>query len=385
MFKKRRLPHPFWLSALCALLMISAVGCSQKSKEKPGTEKEAAVTKEGEDAPKESIGEDKGTETEVNKPSAVPSGEAIVGQPLPDVQLKDITGNTVQLRDLFFGKTGVVVFVGEECPPCVTELKKLNDHLAAGKLPVSVVVIGRDQAGADPVLKEAGVSFPLFLDAFGEGGIKLGVRAKGTFFLVDNLGRLQTTGQLEVAKDTSGGGTFLDMISAATKGKYPDPRLWDTDPWKRWAAGDLAKRKPAPAFALAALNGKTYALQSVLKKQNVVLIFFNRRCPHCTKELPIVQKFYEAEAKNLNFEVLALTPSPDATEDNEIRTYARDYSLTFPILPLRDEHEELFTSYGISSNPAWGVIGQDGKFYLSNTGEHPDIGQALGAALKELQ
>ncbi len=388
----KNFPFVLRFTALLAAFVwvLGGTACNKKD-DTPKDGAQATVgaeTEQNTDTDMNPVGEDTGTATKIGDgpdPSNVPSSQAVLGQPLPAIRLEDADGNTVQLRDLFFGKVGVVVFVGPACPPCIEELKKLDTFLTENNLPVNVVVVARSLSGGRPILNEAGVDYPLYLDSFNEGPMKMGVNQKGTFFLIDNQGRLQTTGQIMVDEPIPGAGTFLEIVAGAIKGKYPDRSVWDPDPWKKWAAGEVDKRAQAPDFTLQALDGRSFTLSETLEKKNVLLVFFNRRCPHCIKEMPEIQKYYDKNKDAYNFEVLALTPSPGDEEDASVRQYARDYSLTFPILTIRQDNADLFDQFGVQSIPAWGVIGPDRKFHVARTGEHPDIGSVLTPAFKELQ
>jgi thiol-disulfide isomerase/thioredoxin len=184
-------------------------------------------------------------------------------------------------------------------------------------------------------------------------------------------------------------GTFTELLENATRGQYPSAEIWTADAWKQWGLGDLAKRETAPTFTRTTLEGSTFDLEKVLAVKPVLIIFFNRRCPHCVKEMPEIQKFLNKNQEELDFQPVAITINVDGTEseNEEIRKYVKEYRLKMPMIVenlAETPKGHLFDQYRVQSIPSWGVIGRDGKFRLARSGEHPDVGSALKPVLEEL-
>ena len=47
-------------------------------------------------------------------------------QNLPDVQVENMSGEQVRIRDVVAGKPAIISFWGVTCKPCITELNTLN-------------------------------------------------------------------------------------------------------------------------------------------------------------------------------------------------------------------------------------------------------------------
>ncbi len=92
--------------------------------------------------------------------------------------------------------------------------------------------------------------------------------------------------------------------------------------------------KPAPAvdFTLTSLDGKQVRL-SDLRGKVVLLNFWATWCPPCKAEMPDLEAIYRENADSHNFVILAV----DVEEQAELaRTFAKQYGLTFPVLPDSD-------------------------------------------------
>jgi peroxiredoxin len=86
----------------------------------------------------------------------------------------------------------------------------------------------------------------------------------------------------------------------------------------------------------------------------------------CKKELPTIQKVYEALNHN-NFEVIAISIDRNNTEN--VKKYIKDYNLTFPV--LLDQSQSVRKDYFILGLPTSYLIGADGnlKGFISGARE----------------
>ena len=82
-------------------------------------------------------------------------------QNLPDVQVENMSGEQVRIRDVVAGKPAIISFWGVTCKPCITELNTLNalmdewlEQVDFGMIPVSLPgqsPWSRDMAGSSTV------------------------------------------------------------------------------------------------------------------------------------------------------------------------------------------------------------------------------------------
>lgn len=111
--------------------------------------------------------------------------------------------------------------------------------------------------------------------------------------------------------------------------------------------------KMAPGFAVVDLNGNKVTLAD-LRGKVVLLNFWATWCPWCKKEMPEIERFYEAY-KDKGVEVVAL----DVEEDTKtVYDYANGKGFTFLI--WLDLDGKVNNAYGVSAYPTSFFIDREG-------------------------
>ncbi|WAA10520.1 thiol-disulfide oxidoreductase ResA [Fervidibacillus albus] len=118
----------------------------------------------------------------------------------------------------------------------------------------------------------------------------------------------------------------------------------------------------APDFQLQDLDGNVYRL-SDYKGKGVFLNFWGTYCEPCEKEMPYIERQYEAY-KDEGIEVIAINVGET---DLAIETFAKRLSLSFPIVV--DKKGEVQNAYGIYPLPATFLIDSDGRIVHYYDGE----------------
>ncbi|MEE9164668.1 MAG: TlpA disulfide reductase family protein, partial [Nitrospinota bacterium] len=112
----------------------------------------------------------------------------------------------------------------------------------------------------------------------------------------------------------------------------------------------------APAFTLKNLDGKEINLEDY-KGKAVLLNFWATWCEPCLEEMPALQKAYNT-LKNKGFVVLAVSIDRDSRENN-VRTFAKNLDLSFPI--LLDSDQKVLNKYFTNVLPTSYLINTKGK------------------------
>lgn len=117
-----------------------------------------------------------------------------VGDQLPAGQLPDLAGKPQDLAKLFGDKLTVVVFFREGQDASLTELSDLAVGVASPLSRRGVKVVGVCERGAaanaEAICKQAGVSFPVLLDADGAYFSRLATGKMPRTYLLDNTGKI---------------------------------------------------------------------------------------------------------------------------------------------------------------------------------------------------
>ena len=111
----------------------------------------------------------------------------------------------------------------------------------------------------------------------------------------------------------------------------------------------------ASDFTLKNLDGKEVSL-SQFRGKYLLINFWATWCVPCKKELPSMQKLYDA-IKIDGVEVVAISIDRDKKE--RVQQYIKDYNLTFPV--LLDPGQKVRKDYFIMGLPTSYLIGADGK------------------------
>src|SRR5579872_6930298 len=110
--------------------------------------------------------------------------------------------------------------------------------------------------------------------------------------------------------------------------------------------------KPAPAFQLNTLDGRTVSLADYRGKKKVVLSFWASWCGPCRLEAPALREFYQDHTKSRGeFEILAI--NIDELR-GDAREAANELQMPFPV--LLDTHKNTAEAYEVSGIPTIFVI-----------------------------
>ena len=118
----------------------------------------------------------------------------------------------------------------------------------------------------------------------------------------------------------------------------------------------------APDFALVDLEGNDHKL-SDYEGQGVFLNFWGTWCKPCAKEMPAMDRQYEAFS-NEGVQVLAINI---AQSDFEVQSFADQYGLSFPV--VIDKTKSVMTAYSIRPLPTTVLVNPEGNIQRIITGE----------------
>jgi cytochrome c biogenesis protein CcmG, thiol:disulfide interchange protein DsbE len=127
----------------------------------------------------------------------------------------------------------------------------------------------------------------------------------------------------------------------------------------------------APAFVIPDLDGKPVSLAD--HRGEVVLVnIWATWCPPCREEMPSMERLYRDFADE-DFEILAISVDAkvgeigyDGRMGGNIRKFAEDYGLTFPI--LHDPSGKIAITYQTTGLPETFLVGRDGVIYKRVSG-----------------
>lgn len=137
----------------------------------------------------------------------------------------------------------------------------------------------------------------------------------------------------------------------------------------------LKPGKPAPAWTLPDVKGKSVTLLEELRQGPVVLAFFKVSCPVCQYAFPLLERVHRAYPKAAIYGV-----SQNSAKDTE--RFCREFGVTFPVLLDDPKSYAVSNAYGLTNVPTIFYIAQDGMIEVSSVGwsrsDVEDIGRRLG-------
>ena len=116
----------------------------------------------------------------------------------------------------------------------------------------------------------------------------------------------------------------------------------------------------APDFELTNLKGQSIRLGD-FRGRPVLINFWATWCSYCLQELPVIEKYYERYASEIN--VLAIEVGDSLTD---VRSIVTQYGFTF--LVLRDPDSDVFQQYRLDSFPVTFVLDTEGTVVIKHQG-----------------
>ncbi len=118
----------------------------------------------------------------------------------------------------------------------------------------------------------------------------------------------------------------------------------------------------APAFALRALDGKEYSLETLLKRGPVVAAFFKISCPVCQFAFPFLERLFRRYGEDgVTFVGIS---QDDARATKE---FCKEYGVTFPAL-IDESGYPVSNAYGLTNVPTVFLVDTDGTVKVSSVG-----------------
>ncbi|BBN80925.1 thioredoxin-like protein YneN [Pseudoalteromonas sp. A25] len=126
--------------------------------------------------------------------------------------------------------------------------------------------------------------------------------------------------------------------------------------------------QPAPYFSLPQLgNGERVSLTS-FQGRKLVVYFFAPWCSVCRYSMPNLNKLYETQ--QLNAVAIAL----DFENEEQIKNFARDLDLSFPILL---GNSNIAANYKVSAYPSYYVVDENSNIIQRDMGYSSELGLRL--------
>ncbi|MBC8087373.1 MAG: TlpA family protein disulfide reductase [Phycisphaerae bacterium] len=149
---------------------------------------------------------------------------------------------------------------------------------------------------------------------------------------------------------------------------------------EKTAAGDGDERveigAPLPNYLATSLDGDSVSL-AALRGKVTLLNVWATWCHPCRTEIPELQAIHERYRKD-GLQLIGVSVDTDGTDD-AIRTFMRDFKMTFPI--WRDADDRISAQFLIVGVPATFLIDKAGVLRWRKTGPITPNDTALSSAI----
>ena len=134
---------------------------------------------------------------------------------------------------------------------------------------------------------------------------------------------------------------------------------------------------PVPAYATVSLDGDSVSLAG--QKGTVVLMnIWATWCHPCRDEIPELRAIH-GRYRDRGLELIGVSVDTDGTDD-AIRTFMKDFQMTFPI--WRDPEERISTQFLVVGVPATFLIDREGILRWRKTGPIAPNDTSLTSAIE---
>ena len=135
----------------------------------------------------------------------------------------------------------------------------------------------------------------------------------------------------------------------------------------------------APTFSAPDQNSEIFQLEK--NGNSKALLFLAHWCPHCQREVPVVQRFIDSNGVPPGIDVIAVATSIDRGRDNyppQEWLQREGWSET----QIYDLDREIGEAYGLNAFPYWVFLDKDLNVLARRTGNIPE--DMVGALLIQL-
>lgn len=130
---------------------------------------------------------------------------------------------------------------------------------------------------------------------------------------------------------------------------------------------DTAMGMPAPSVSGTSLDGQPLAIGPDGKPK--VIIFVAHWCPHCQKEVPLVQKWVNENGMPQGVDLVAVATGNDEGKPNyPPNNWLRREGWTIPTL-VDSKSQQAAQAFGLSGYPFWAIVDSQGKVVIRQSGE----------------
>lgn len=307
------------------------------------------------------------------------AGKGLVGSAAPQMIVKTIDGDTIDLGALYGKKAVYLKFWATWCVPCREQMPHFEHTYETAGPDLAVIAVN---AGFNDSVEEIrkyrralGITMPIVLND-GRLGAAFNLRVTPQHIVIGRDGRIQYVGHLADAR--------LDAaLAAARQPGIPEATASARAPAAKPAI-DLGDRLPAQS--VKTLDGKPFVFRMAAMPRPTVLVFLS---PWCESYLATTRPATSASCRRTREQVGQLAQDQRVrwigiasglwASAEDLRKYRDDYKIGIPL--TLDESGALFRAFRVADVPTVLIADAHGKLIRRMV---PDDGESLSKAIENL-
>jgi peroxiredoxin len=306
-------------------------------------------------------------------------GAGLLGQPAPQLVVKTIDGQTIDLGKLYGKKAVYVKFWATWCHPCREQMPHLEHayQTAGSDLAVIAVDVGLNDNLEDvrTLRQKMGLTMPIVFDD-GRLGEAFHLRVTPQHVIIGRDGRIQYVGwQADQRLD--------DAVAAARK---PGQSRLANAALKTTTRYDVGQQ--LPNLSGQTLEGNTFHLQDPHVSVPTVLVFLLPWCegdylapqrPQLAARCKRVREQVESLSRNDSLHVRWLAVASGLwTSKDDLSAYQEQYKPAMPL--MLDESGDWFRSFGVMQPPTLVIANSQGRIIRRVDELDPNLPATLASA-----
>ncbi len=321
---------------------------------------------------------------------------AQIGSKIEDFLLENKDGHLVKLSN-FKGKVAILFFwlpIYENCDKkdctnkySIMELNKIKsfyEDLNTDKLIIITITRGKDKVEkekAKAIFEENNFDFHLLFDPQLKVAQYFWATPQPALHLVDKNMVLKTPVEFPRGSTINsidvkfGSLKFKDLVVSLLAGNNINE--------EKILYPILGEK--LPSISLEDLNGKKFVIDKVANGKILILIFWHYTCPHCLKELPLIQKYYLKNKDTKDIEVVGIVSAENKEAEKLIEQRIKENSLTFLNLVDRAKKtSKILNEYRIFGVPTILLVDKKGIVKHEISGYHEDTEKIIDGMINSM-
>lgn len=322
-------------------------------------------------------------------PTPPPAKPDLLGKPAPAFSMETIEKKPVNNAELAKSPATILDFFAANCGFCKKQIPRVEEvrkkYAPKGVRFVNVAQKMRQDYSLEQIqdmLKGLNFEGELVMDMENKWGQAFNATGFPTMIVLGKNGNVEAINSGNMADLES---RLSAQLDALIEGK-PVPQIAATPPKQPDAAKPAGPAgligKPAPAFAVQTVEGKSLSNAELSKSAATVVDIFAPNCGYCKKQMPRVEEIRKKYAdKNVRFVGLAQKMGKDYSKE-EIQNLMKEIGFQGEL--AIDMENKIGPQFGGSGFPTMVVLGKSGNVEAVNVGNIGDLETRLTGQLDAL-